>query len=414
MKSIRKHLVLILAGFLSVMTLLPANAQEDSINEEKTKVMPFQLTLISPLGTNGLQSGKVANNVSINIFGGISGGVKGVELGSFVNFSNGDITGLQASGLINGSLGELKGSQLSGIANYNRGGTIGLQASGIGNVNTAPVIGVQMAGIFSYAMTHVEGVQASGILNTTIGDVKGLQISGIANLATKPVEGAQITGIANTTIGDFSGLQLAGIVNVTTKKMDGAQIGLVNYARTIKGFQFGLINVADSVEKGASLGLFTYIRHGYHKIEIEANETLYANITFKSGVEKLYMIYTAGFKHDNGISYWAPGFGIGTLSHVSSKLDINADLIVRQVNEGEWWTEELNLLNSLSLNLAYNFSDKLAVYGGPSLNVSVSGIKDEEGNLVGESFSPDWEFFEETYNNNKVKMYLGFKAGIRF
>ena len=81
---------------------------------------------------------------------------------------------------------------------------------------------------------------------------------------------------------------------------------------------------------------------------------------------------------------------------------------------GVWWTEELNLLNSLSLNLAYNFSDKLAIYGGPSLNVTVSSIRDEEGNLIGESFSPDWDFFEETYADNKVKMYMGFKVGLRF
>jgi hypothetical protein len=260
----------------------------------------------------------------------------------------------------------------------------------------------------------VDGVQASGLINTTVGNVKGLQLSGVTNVATKPVIGAQITGLVNTTVGTMTGLQLAGVVNVATEKIDGAQIGLVNYAQTIKGFQFGLINVADSVEKGAALGLFTYIRHGYHRFEIEANETFYANATFKSGVEKLYMIYTVGFKHQNGINYWSPGIGIGSLVHLSPTFDMNLDLITRQVNEGEWWTDELNLLNTLDLNLAYKFSEKLSIYGGPSFNVVVSGITDNEGNIIGDSFSPSWNFSDITYDDNRVKMYIGFNAGIRF
>jgi hypothetical protein len=442
--------------FAASLAATSVQAQEEAENQieqtEKTKkapgekVIPFQLTFISPLGTNGIYSGRVVNHASINILAGVSGGVIGAELGGLSNFSKGDIRGLQAAGLFNGSMGIVKGVQLSGLGNYNKEYVHGLQVSGLTNVNTAAVVGVQLSGIFNYAKNHVEGVQASGLINTASGDVKGLQLSGITNVATKPVSGAQISGLVNTTIGTVTGLQLAGITNVATKpltgaqiaglvnstsgdvnglqlaaitnvatnRINGAQIGLFNYAQTIKGFQFGLINVADSVEKGAALGLFTYIRHGYHRFEIEVNETFYANATFKSGVERLYTIYTMGFKHQNGINYWAPGIGIGSLTHMSPKLDINLDIIVRQVNEGEWWTNELNLLHTLDLNLAYKLSEKVTIYGGPSFNVVVSEITDDEGNIIGDSFSPSWNFSDVTNDNNRVKMYVGFNAGIRF
>lgn len=86
----------------------------------------------------------------------------------------------------------------------------------------------------------------------------------------------------------------------------------------------------------------------------------------------------------------------------------------RQVNEDEWWTKDLNMLNTLKVNVAYQLSEKVQLYGGPSLNVAVSGIEDNEGNIIGESFTPSWGFYSKSYDHHKVKMYLGFNAGIRF
>ena len=416
MKFTRKIITTIgLTSVLLAMVTTNLFAQDTTISTPaEVKVIPFQLTLISPLGTNGLNSSKVANNASINMLAGISAGVKGAEIGGLVNVSLGNINGAQIAGLFNSSNGTTSGVQLSGLGSYNKGHLTGAQISGLANVNSAAVTGAQVGGLFSYAMEEVNGAQISGLVNTVVGKVDGAQISGLVNLATEPVKGAQITGIVNTTIGDVNGLQLAGITNVTTRKIDGTQIGLVNYAKTVKGFQLGLINISDSIESGVALGLITFVRHGYHKFEIEGNETFYANASFKSGVRHLYMIYTVGYKFRDETNYWAPGFGIGTIFKVGSKFDINADLITRQVNEGEWWTDELNLLNSLSINVAYNFTDRFAIYGGPSFNVSVSQIKDDEGNIVGGSYMPNWGFFDKTYDNETVKMYIGFKAGIRF
>jgi len=367
-------IMLIMFGMINFQSM----AQE--IKEEQ-KIMPAQLTLISPLGTNGLESGRVINRFSVNIWAGVSGGVLGAEFGGLANFSKGNVTGFQGAGLINASLGALKGAQFAGLANYNQG--------------------------------NITGSQASGIANISLGTVMGPQFAGIANVNIKDATGGMFSGIINTTVGNMNGVQFAGIANVTIGKLNGMQFGLVNYAHTLSGFQLGLINVAHTVEKGSALGLITYFKNGYHRFEMEYNETFYLNATFKSGVPHLYMIYTIGFKTDSNTAYWAPGIGVGTLVGLSDKLDLNSDLIVRQVNEDEWWTDDLNLLNTLKVNLAYNITDRFAIYGGPSLNVAVSGIKDEEGMVIGETFVP-WHFFDKTYDNHAVKMYVGFNAGIRF
>jgi len=412
MKPTNQITRILAAGVLFLALLFnQAKAQE---NTDSLNVIPFQLTFISPMGTNGLNSANVINNASINILAGISGGVKGAEIGGMVNFSKGNIIGLQAAGIANGSLGDVKGLQLSGIANFNKGAVTGGQLAGIANLSTSSFQGLQLSGIVNLTTKSFVGAQIGGILNTTIGEVKGLQLAGIAGVATKSVTGAQISGILNTTVGVVSGVQISGIVNVATKKILGAQIGLINYSHTVRGFQFGLINISDTVEKGLPIGLISFVRTGYHKFEVEANETFYANVTFKSGVPAFYVLYTAGFKTDEGKTYWAPGIGIGGITRISQKVDLNTDLIVRHVNEDEWWTSELNLLHTLRVNASYNFSDKFSIYGGPSFNVTASQIKNVEGDVIGDSFAPSWHFYNETKKDTNVKMYIGFNAGIRF
>ncbi len=368
MNQIRKYSIVVLSRIViwAVITLgltafFSVKAQNDDV---LLRHRPAQVTFIYPLGSNGIHGHHFVHNFSLNILAGVSGGVEGLEMG--------------------------------GIMNVSRGKTTGLQMAGIGNFNGSFLHGVQMAGIANINGGKVDGLQLAGIMNTAKEDVSGLQAAGILNLANGSMDGTQL-----------------GLINIVTEKHDGTQIGLINYAKRFNGFQFGLINVADSIGKGAGFGLINYYKNGYHKFEIEWNETFYLNTTFKSGVEKFYMIYTLGFKTKNNKVFWAPGIGFGSLFKLSPATTMNIDLLSRQVNEDEWWTEELNLLNTLKLNFSLHFTDQLAVYAGPSFNVIVSGIKDIEGSLVGDSFAP-WDFYDKTDRNNRTKMFIGFNAGIRF
>ena len=382
-KSETKTTTIAEKAFLYILILLYSTTHfHVKAQDEKlpTKTVPAQLTFLFPLGTNGLNSHRVINNFSINMLVGASAGIKGVELGGLGNFTKGNVRGLQAVGLANAALGDVTGLQLAGLVNFDKGYVDGLQVAGLVNAVTGPVKGVQLAGLVNAPAKDVRGLQASGLLNTSIGHLHGLQV---------------------------------GLTNVAVKSATGSQIGLVNYTGKLNGFQLGLVNVADSVGKGAGLGLVTFYKNGYHRFEVGWSETFYLNATFKSGVDKLYMIYTVGFKTDNNRTYWAPGIGVGSLFRLSGGINLNTDLTVSQVNEDEWWTDELNLLSTLKLNFSFNLTERTSIFAGPSFNVVVSGIEDTEGTVIGDSFSP-WDLYDKTRSNNRVRMYLGLNAGIRF
>ncbi len=172
--------------FLSLILVLSIS----NLNAQ-TKERDFQLSFMTPLGTNGINSQDYVNKFSLNLLGGYSSGNKIFELG----------------GLYNVSIDFSKGLQVAGITNYS--GEMG---------------GVQVAGITNYS-----------------GEIDGAQVAGITNIS-KDVEGIQIGGLANIA-GDIEGAQIAGLLNIADE-VDGVQIGLFNYAKSVdEGLPIGLINV---------------------------------------------------------------------------------------------------------------------------------------------------------------------------
>lgn len=122
----------------------------------------FQLSLISPLGTNGIQSNRTTNRVSINVIGGYSHANEIFELGGVYNINLDHVSGVQISGIMNYSRSSLRALQFAGIANVVRKGDITLQVSGIANVSDR-VRGLQLAGIVNVAKS-MSGVQI-GLIN---------------------------------------------------------------------------------------------------------------------------------------------------------------------------------------------------------------------------------------------------------
>lgn len=139
----------------------------------------FQLSLITPLGSNGIDSHRITNKVSINLLGGYSYGNTKIELG----------------GLYNINTHYTKGIQLAGILNYS------------GNSHHA----TQLAGIINIAHQGSTSFQIAGITNFSQ-EVKGLQLAGIINLA-RQVKGVQF-----------------GLINIA-EESDGISIGLLNFIK---------------------------------------------------------------------------------------------------------------------------------------------------------------------------------------
>ncbi len=295
-----------------------SHAQEAVAVELKTR--PFQLSFVTPIGTNGWDSWSVINKFSLNLLAGYAGGVNGAEFSGFGSVLRTNMNGAQFSGFGNIVLGETRGAQFAGF------------------------------------------------LNLSVQEAYGAQVAGFANINTgKKMHGAQVAGFSNINTGESSGLQLAGFFNYT-KVLSGAQVGILNYA--------------DSSEGGVPIGLLSFVKNGYRAYEISANESLYGVSSFKTGTRSFYNILSVGGGYRNKRSLFAWGWGMGTIIAVAEKLDIAIEGQGLHVNEDEWFTSGTNLLAKASVSLTWNIAEHFSIFCGPSWNVVISKIKHENGSAI--------------------------------
>lgn len=393
--------------------------------EEGNRIRPFQLTFITPMGTNGIESGKYTNIISFNMFAGYSGGLQGVEFGGFSNAEHGNVRGAQFAGFTNVVTGNVYGAQFSGFTNVVRKDLTGGQFTGFSNVVVGNVSGIQACGFSNVVKEDMELVQIAGFSNVVNGKTNGAQIAGFMNVARKDIDGFQLAGFANVAANNAHAVQIAGFSNTAKDTLTGVQIsGFINTAKHVNGSQIGFINVCDSMENGIPLGFLSIVKKGYHKLEVGGSESFYATASVKLGVPRFYNILSMGIKPEGDMFYWGPGYGIGTELGITEKMNMNIDVISYAIFDSEhnwkvepWeggnWDYEYSSLNTLSINLSRNFTKNIALYGGPSFNVLVSNETDNQGNLIGTDLAP-YKMYKETYDETVLEMYLGFKAGLRF
>lgn len=327
--------------------------------------------MVSPLGTNGLASGRTVNTVSLNLLAGYAAGVQGLELGTLLNVDRDAVQGVQASGMLNLVGGPVHGIQLAGLGNLVAGNAHGLQAAGLANIAAGPVEGAQLAGMINYqgGATETRTVQMAGLANMTLGNVRGAQVA-----------------------------------------------GLLNVAKHVRGLQLAPFNIADSVS-GASIGILSLVRHGYHRAEVWASDALPANAALKlGGSRKFYNILAVGVQPGSTFR-WGFGYGVGSEMELSSRLTLSVDALSTQVNEKKGWTDELNLLNQLRPMFGWRLSPngRTTLLLGPTLNVMVSSYREPEKSGYGSRLGgKHLEVFNETHGRTNTRAWVGAQAGIRF
>ncbi len=390
MTKISVVMMCVLIGFFN------ARVKASETDSTKMKQMPFQITLVTPLGTNGMASWSTDNRFSMNLFSGFNGGLHGVEFSGFAGIIKSEMQGVQFSGFANVNLSKSHGAMFSGFANVNKGRMQGAQFAGFANVVT----------------DSAKAFQAAGFANVTNGSQDGAQIAGFANVVKGNSTSFQAAGFANVTHGDSKGGQVAGFANVATDDVHGAQIaGFINVAKKVKGVQIGVINYADSISDGVAIGFISIVKHGYRAFEIGANESMYANLRFKTGTRAFYSILGVGASlHDEKV-YWGWEAGFGTLIKTSEKTALSVEASTMHINEDEWFTDRLNLLNKFRTSFAWQFHENFSVYCGASWNVLVSKNSDN-GEVFETPFVP-WTVYDDVHKNTRVQMYPGFQLGIR-
>ncbi|VXC97000.1 peptidase associated/transthyretin-like domain-containing protein [Sphingobacterium multivorum] len=311
---------------------------------------PYQISMTPGLSTHGFIRSQIVNKFSINIIGGSTAGVKGMELGGVFNMNQYDMQGMQMAGVFNAVGGNVRGVQLAGVGNRVFGGMTGLQ----------------MAGVFNGVGGNASGVQIAGVGNHVVGQVKGLQIAGVFNKADT-VRGVQIAGVVNLTKDASGTTQLASILNHSESTVGNQIAGLANKAKKVKGIQLaGIVNIADSSDY--PIGLLNFIKNGEKSLSVAINEDSYLGLQFRSGGRVLYSLLSINVALEgNRPDKYAFEAGLGAVVLNGAKFSLRTEITARNL-----LTEKFKMLDnhqsSLRVIPAFKLSERMSIFVAPSLN----------------------------------------------
>jgi len=410
-----------------VKWVVPDKAFAKTNGQYLQKTRPAQISFLPMIGTNRQMGGLVENNFSLNILAGYSGGVKGVEVGGLVNITRFDVKGLQIAGLGNITGGTVSGVQVGGFFNNNRGNINGVQISGFYNLVMDTVEGIQVAGFVNALNGHMDGFQIAGFSNLTTKDVSGIQLagfgnvangdvdllqvsgfgnigrnvgggqiagfgnmamgnvgggqlSGFSNLAAGDVEGWQATGFMNVATGTVNGgqisgfmniadsvgaLQVTGFMNLSTGEIKGAQIaGFLNVAKKVSGLQIAAFNFADSAT-GIPIGLFSFVKTGFHSVGYSASESMSTIISFKTGVDRFYNIISIANSAYPDRNFSALGLGFGSMKRYNDRWSRTWEFEAFQLKSHFSNSIEYNALYELRIKAGIHLGKRIILQAGP-------------------------------------------------
>ncbi|WP_339879443.1 hypothetical protein [uncultured Algoriphagus sp.] len=343
---------------------------------------PVQMSLIPGLSTKGMFSSQTISKFSLNLIGGYTAGIEGMEVAGIFNINKRDVKSLQVAGIFNLVGGSSKGVQVGGIYN-----------SVYQNVD-----GLQVGGIYNNVRGNVRGLQVGGIINT-VGETAGPQIAGIVNQA-KTSNSFQLAGIVNNA-STSAGYQLAGITNFAGGEVNYQISSIVNRAKKVNGFQFALINIAE--ENDYSLGLLNFIQNGEMGISVSLDESSFSHLNFKSGGRKMYGILGLAYNLrdiDTPIGLEA-GLGIHLVPDHRFSLDL--EFLSMTASDFELTS---NHIQSFRLFPGFRFGNHLRIFAGPSLNFAFLDPGQED-------FTNGWNILEKTTKNGIYRSYGGVTGGMQ-
>ncbi len=151
------------------------------------------------------------------------------------------------AGIAAGGLGAAVGEDLRGIAFGGLGVGVGEDARGIVAGGLGAGVGGNLTGIAAGGVGLGCGGTARGLLAGGIGvgvrKVNGVMIGGLVT-ASDAVSGAALSGgvVHIQADGALTGLS-ASPFNRVQGRMTGVSVGILNYARTLRGVQLGVVNI---------------------------------------------------------------------------------------------------------------------------------------------------------------------------
>jgi hypothetical protein len=357
--------------------------------EEKPRVL-FGVDLLPEIGTSAGYEDNHVRHLSLNLLGGFSGGLEGVELSSLFAFTTGAVYGLQLGGLLN-----LTGSSL-----------YGMQAAGLVNAVSGTPRGVQLAGALNTGGGVLQGLQLAGAANVSNDGVEGVQVAGAANLAGG-LHGVQLGGALNVLDakpGSADGAQL-GAVNITTGGVEGLQLGAVNISAGKPNVQIGIVNIAEQTD--FSVGLVSVLYGGRAHVDAWFTETGFAHVGVKHGGRWFHNIYGVGMRNRGPQASLA--WGLGTHLPLVSGAFVDLDLLAHALVPTADGSDGIPLLGTLRVAANVPLDPDVSLIVGPSYNVLRTAEKDG-----GTSYPLFADHVLRSGDGPLVRVWPGFVLGLQF
>ncbi|WP_229212642.1 STN and carboxypeptidase regulatory-like domain-containing protein [Dyadobacter soli] len=367
--------------------------------------LPYQASLTPGLGTHGRMSGQVVNKVSLNVAGGYTAGVNGVEIAGGFNISKENVRYVQLAGAFNVVSGHVNGVQVAGFSNNVLDSLHGVQLSGFSGMVRKHVGGVQVSGFLSRAGGGIAGAQVTGAIGLIRNGGHGAQISGGYNQVRGVFEGVQIAGAANNARDSIRATQISGGLNMA-RNIKGVQLAPFNYAKVMRGVQIGIVNIADS-SSGASIGLFNIIKKSTSNISVYATDFAPLNVAWKMGTHKFYSLLMAGTGISNDKKIQTFGAGFGREFFPFKKAGFFVEILNQNIYLGDW--DKMPSLYRLQIAATYKLNKRLMIFGGPSYSIyDHDGIETKNGY---KQFPPSG-YPDIDLGSTKVSSWIGWQLGV--
>ena len=146
---------------------------------------------------------------------------------------------------------------------------------------------------------------------------------------------------------------------------------------------------------------------------MSVSEGLNLQTAAKVGIQPVYGIFGVGTKFLTENYKWAFGLRIGTHLIKQEKQSMNLEYMIFHVNENEIWTDNYNNFQQIRLLYSKRISEKISIFGGPSLNLNIAENKESFGHTFESTFAP-YDMYSHVGDNHTAKEWIGFTLGIRF
>ncbi len=268
------------------------------------------------------------------------------------------------------------------------------------------VRGVQSTLLGSISRGIVVGAQLSTLFNYTHDNIRGAQLTTGVNIA-RSAQGAQISSGINYA-GALRGLQ-GGLVNATAGSgtLTGMQLGLLNVGGDVRGVQLGLVNYARSAD--AAFGLISVTKEGNVHPEVWTSDTAAINVGLRLPARYTYSFLAAGMHPGGKGAGWQFGFGLGGHIKMTERAHLDIDVAGYAAFGGLKIDSPMMTLGKARVLFAWQFMNRLSVFGGPTFNILLDDIRDN-------THRPGYGYNVATRHsgNQRIRMWPGFAGGVRF